>query len=90
MSVLHVRDVPDRLYRKVQKMAKAQGRSLSAEVIALLEDAVRQGESRLRHARLMADIRRDAWTPPPDAPDSVEVLRQLREERDAELAGETT
>ena len=82
MAVLHVREIPDQLYRQVQKMAQAQGRSLSAEVIAILEAAVQQQESRARFARMMEDIGRDIWTPPPGMPDAAALVHELREEQD--------
>ena len=37
MAILHVRNVPDDLYERLKKRAAAERRSLSAEVIALLE-----------------------------------------------------
>ncbi|MCX6362691.1 MAG: hypothetical protein NTW58_00680 [Actinobacteria bacterium] len=40
MATLHVRNVPDELYRKLQACAEAEHRSLSAEVIDLLESGV--------------------------------------------------
>ena len=89
MAVLHVREIPDRLYRQVQKMAEAQGRSLSAQIIAILEIAVQQQEARSRFARMMGDIRRDIWTPPPGTPDATALLREVREERDAEMYSPT-
>lgn len=86
MAVLHVRDIPDVLYRQVQKMAQARGRSLSAEVIDLLEEAARQEAARRRHARLMAQMRRDIWSPPSGAPDSEDLVRAARSDREAETA----
>ena len=40
MATLHVRNVPDELYRKLQIHAEVEHRSLSAEVIDLLESGV--------------------------------------------------
>ncbi|MGD9891338.1 MAG: antitoxin [Dehalococcoidia bacterium] len=42
MPTLHVRDVPSDLYDELRQHAAAQGRSLSADVIKLLEMALRQ------------------------------------------------
>ncbi len=85
MAILHVRDVPDSLYKRMQKIAKSRGRTLSAEVIALFEEVVEREEIRRKQADLLAAIYRDRWTPPPGTPDSVEMIRQIREEREAEL-----
>jgi len=40
MAILHVRNVPEDLYNRLKQRAKAQRRSLSAEVISLLEWAL--------------------------------------------------
>lgn len=37
MATLHVRNVPDDLYERLRRKAEAEGRSLSAEVIRLLD-----------------------------------------------------
>ena len=86
MAVLHVRDIPDTLYRRMQKVAKSHGRSLSAEVIALFEEAERADELRRRQAALLKSIRANRWTPPPDTPDAAAMLHQVRAEREAELS----
>lgn len=41
MPILHIRNVPDELYAQLRSRAVAQHRSLSAEVIDLLEAGVR-------------------------------------------------
>lgn len=40
MATLHVRNVPDDLYERIQRRAAAQNRSVSAEVVTLLRQAV--------------------------------------------------
>ena len=37
MAILHVRNVPEKLYSRLQRRAEMQRRSLSSEVITLLE-----------------------------------------------------
>ena len=39
MPTLHVRNVPDELYERIRRRARAQNRSISAKVIALLDRA---------------------------------------------------
>ncbi len=85
MAILHVRDIPDSLYKRMQKIAKSRGRTLSAEVIALFEEAIEQDEMRRKQADVLASIRQNRRTPPPGAPDSVELIRQIREEREEEI-----
>jgi plasmid stability protein len=79
MSILHVRNVPDDLYARLQRRAETQRRSLSAEVITLLEWAVEEAE-RTSEAPL-ASIRRRRFFDPATAgaPDSTALLRQDRD-----------
>ena len=82
MPTLYVRDIPDRLYQRARKIAAVQGRSLSAYVVTILEQAVE--DEKLQHARsrALASIRRRRRPLPKDAPDSVTVLRQIRGEHE--------
>jgi plasmid stability protein len=84
MAVLYVRDIPDALYRRVQKIAKGHGRSLSAEVVALFEGAVREDDLR-RQPELLKSIRQNRWTPPPGTSDASEMLREVRAEHEGEI-----
>lgn len=79
MAILHVRNVPGSLYERLRQQAEAQNRSLSAEVIVLLERAL---DDRNRdQAAILADIRRRRFYNPAayGAPDSVTLLREDRE-----------
>jgi plasmid stability protein len=78
MAILHVRNVPQELYERLQRRAEAQRRSLSAEVITLLTWAVEEAE-RLPEATL-AGIRERRFFRPEEvgAPDSTAILRQDR------------
>ncbi len=78
MATLHVRSVPEDLYERLQKLAQTQNRSLSAQVITLLSQALQEEESRKRQSKLLADIRRRRFVLPSNAPDSVELLREDR------------
>ena len=79
MAILHVRNVPDKLYEALKRRAQESGRSLSAEVIFLLDSAAR------RSPRLQADIlksitRRRRFDPANvGAPSSTELIRQDRQ-----------
>jgi plasmid stability protein len=78
MPVLHVRNVPDDLYSSLQRRAKAQRRPLSAEVIALLEWAIRETEQYSENP--LPSIRRRRFFEPAavGAPDSTTLLRRDR------------
>lgn len=79
MAILHVRNVPEQLYARLKQRAEAQRRSLSAEVITLLEWAVEEVE-RAPTATLSGIRQRRFFSPATaGAPDSTELLRQDRE-----------
>jgi plasmid stability protein len=79
MNTLHVRSVPESLYRRLQQLAQARNRSLSAQVITMLAQAVDEEERRLQQSQALASIRRRRFKAPGDAPDAVELLRQDRQ-----------
>ena len=80
MPSLYVRNVPAPLYSKLKKMARSQHLSLSVVVVQLLEDTVREEKRRKTQAKLLAKIAglRNSYVPPPNAPSSVELLRENR------------
>lgn len=78
MPTLHVRSVPDELYIQVRTLAQARQRSLSAQVITMLEDALEVEAQQQQQAHLLASIRRRRFQPAEDAPDSTELLREDR------------
>lgn len=79
MPTLHVRDVPEHLYRRLRQRAQQENRSLSAEVITLLDAALDDG--RPRQAEVLQSIRRRRFFNPAaaNAPDSTSLVRQDRE-----------
>ena len=78
MATLHVRSVPEDLYERLQRLARTQNRSLSAQVVTLLYRALQEEESRKRQGKLLAEILRRRFALPPSARDSVELLREDR------------
>ena len=81
MPILHVRNVSDELYVRVQQLASAKKRSLSAQVVRLLEQAVQAEEHQQSQAKILARIRRRrvATAGKSRAPDSVALLREDRD-----------
>jgi len=79
MATLHVRNVPDELYDRLRQQAEERNRSLSAEVIMLLDSAL--DENRQKQAALLERIRRRRFFRPSavGTPDSTTLLRQDRE-----------
>ena len=80
MATLHVRNVPDKLYKRIQKLAEQGNRSVTAEVIQLLGQGLQAREAREGAAAVIDRIRRQTrkvelprgWT------DSVELIREDR------------
>lgn len=56
--------------------AQARQRSLSAQVILLLDRAVTAEMQRQEQTTILDNIRRRRFTPSPDAPTPVEMLRE--------------
>jgi plasmid stability protein len=78
MNILHVRSVPDDLYARLQKLAQSKNRSLSAQVIIMLNQAIEDEERRKKQAKTLNSIRRRRFTPPKNAPTSLELLKEDR------------
>ncbi len=80
MATLYVRDVPEKLYKRLRARARRNGRSLNAEVLELIDEAVLReltsDEITERLAELAAEI-----DLPPDAPRPEDIIRQERDRR---------
>jgi hypothetical protein len=77
MPILHVRNVPDELYENIRRQAQEQNRSISAQVVYLLERAIIESPQAQR--QVLQSIRRRAGLPAqPGMPDSLSLLRQDR------------
>ena len=83
MANLTIRDVPDEVVAELKARAKANNRSLSDELREILGMATRKG----RREWFLTEARRISASitarTPKDQPqvESVEILRELREER---------
>ncbi len=78
MPTLHVRSVPEDLYVEIQKLAEERSRSLSAQVVTMLAQALEDEKSRQIQSRALASIRRRRFSPPKKSPSSLEMLREDR------------
>lgn len=78
MATLHVRNVPDSLYQRLRRQAEAENRSLSAELVILLDRALEPSDD---PKAIMNSIRlRRTFEPAVvGAPDSTRVLRVMRD-----------
>jgi plasmid stability protein len=78
MTILHVRNLPEKLYSRLEQRAEEHHRSLDAEVIALLEWALEEVDR--TPAMTLSSMRRRRFFSPAavGAPDSTELLRRDR------------
>jgi plasmid stability protein len=80
VATLYVRDVPEKLYKRLRARARRNGRSLNAEVLELIDEAVLReltsDEITNRLAELAAEI-----DLPPDAPRPEDIIREERDRR---------
>lgn len=78
MATLQVRDLDDRLYRYLKTAAKLQNRSLSQEVITILENYVNSTQQNLKNSTLEFLSMTGAWK---DDKTADELLNELRDRR---------
>ncbi|HET6822823.1 MAG TPA: hypothetical protein VFH34_09250 [Anaerolineales bacterium] len=78
MPTLHVRSVPEDLYQEIQRLAEIRNRSLSAQVINMLAQALEDEKHRKVQAKALQSIRRRRFVAPKKAPSSLALLREDR------------
>jgi plasmid stability protein len=78
MPTLHVRSVPEDLYDRLRQLAQLRSRSLGAQVVTMLYEALDEEEQRKDQARALTSIRRRRFAPPGKAASSLDLLREDR------------
>jgi hypothetical protein len=80
MSVLHVEDVPDDLYQRIEELATADGLSVGEQTVQLLQRAVGEAQTAgpVDVRAILAEFRLKAIVPCVGTPDSVDLLREDR------------
>lgn len=80
MATLHVRNVPDKLYKRIHKLAREENRSVASEVIRLLSQELQVREARRGVVGVLGCTRRRAqkFELPLGWKDSVELIRENR------------
>ncbi len=86
MASLNVDNIPDELYARLQQLAAAQNRSISEEVLSLLERALQAEEPKQispeATRQLLAEIRERRVNPADfGLPDSTSLIREDRDSR---------
>jgi plasmid stability protein len=82
MATLYVENVPDDLYEALRNRAKAQHRSIAAEVLSLLELNVPTAQELKKREDLLAKLIQIRSTLPPEGrvfPSAEEMIREDRE-----------
>lgn len=80
MATLYVRDFPEELHAKIKARARENRRSVAAEVVVALDQALGGDDRvsrRLKALERLSDLRRSN----PQPPDAVDTLTLLREDR---------
>ena len=80
MATLYVRNLPRELHSDVKANATQHRHKISGEVAEILEQIIEEDERRQQGMEALKRIseRRERWTPPPDAVDSLTLLREDR------------
>lgn len=80
MPELHLHDVPNEVYQKLQQLAVAHHSTPETEAMIQLNKVLLNSSLSCRsQEELLADLRRRSFTPPPGSPDSVTLLAEDRE-----------
>jgi len=80
VATLYVRDVPEKLYKRLRARARRNGRSLNAEVLELIDEAVLRELSSEEITERLAELAAEIDLPP-DAPKPEDIIRQERDRR---------
>jgi plasmid stability protein len=81
VATLYVRDVPERLYKRLKTRARKNGRSLNAEVLEILDGVVERDDQgglitdKLRELAMEINL-------PADAPTPEQIIREHRDAGD--------
>jgi plasmid stability protein len=84
MPNLTVRNIPKQTYKRLRARARSCGRSLNAEILDILAEKDSWEMRRREIAKVLPELRRvreEVAREHPDAPDSVELIRELRDSR---------
>jgi plasmid stability protein len=79
MPTLHVRSVPEDLYDRVRQLAQLRSRSLGAQVVTMLYEALDEEEQRKDQMSALASIHRRRFAPPKKSAASLDLLREDRQ-----------
>jgi plasmid stability protein len=78
MATLCIRNVPEKLYAELERWAAASGRSVSDEVLAVLESEAARREQRSEWLRSVQELRAEIALPA-DVPRPEDIIRDDRD-----------
>ena len=78
MPDLCIRDFPASIHRELRRLAAAHKRTLSEEVIELLDRELAMRRNRAQLSKTLAEIERLRFTLPPGSPTTDDMLREDR------------
>lgn len=88
MATVHALNIPDELYEQLQELAKAENRSVDAQVITILQNALQKTKTQLTEderrknvPKLLEEMRLRREQLPTDIewPDSTAMIREDRD-----------
>jgi len=86
MPLLQVRDFPDDIYAEISYLARKQNRTIAQEVVTLLKKGLEEETTNRERVRLTLErINSMEVSEAAKKLDSAEIIRQMREERTAQL-----
>jgi hypothetical protein len=86
MPLLQVRDFPDDIYAEISYIAHKQNRTIAQEVVTLLKKGLEEETTNRERVRLTLErINSMEASEAAKKLDSAEIIRQMREERTAQL-----
>lgn len=83
MATIQIRDLPDEVVRTLKRRAVDDGKSLQQYMRTLLEDLASRPTMEEIVAQIESELEHES---PRQGPSSASILRELRDEREEELA----
>ena len=82
VATLYVRDVPPEIYDRLKRWAKQSKRSVSAEVLALLEEEAERRDDQAGWFQDLLEFRKKHTLPREDVDMMIQAIRDHRDGRD--------
>ena len=89
MSLLQVREFPNKLYEMLAMVAETENRSITQQTIYMLKKQLvpAENENQLRRRKVLSSLAATAMTLPPEAPSAADLIRSDRENNHGKSEG---